>query len=61
VVLFEGSVATDEDLQKWCRARMVAYKVPARFVLIDRLPRNDSLKIVRPSLEALLANRTREP
>jgi long-chain acyl-CoA synthetase len=41
------------ELMELCRARLVAYKVPAAFVPIDRLPRNEAGKVLRPELLAM--------
>jgi acyl-CoA synthetase (AMP-forming)/AMP-acid ligase II len=48
-----GDPATSaDDLDAWCRARLTPYRVPARFVAIDELPRNDIGKVIRAELSA---------
>jgi acyl-CoA synthetase (AMP-forming)/AMP-acid ligase II len=48
-----GDPATSaEALDAWCRARLTPYRVPARFVAIDELPRNDIGKVIRAELSA---------
>ncbi|OBG36121.1 AMP-dependent synthetase [Mycobacterium alsense] len=44
---------TEGSLTAWCRQRLTPYRVPVRFVFIDRLPRNDTGKVVKRELTAL--------
>nr|WP_244895998.1 hypothetical protein [Mycobacterium asiaticum] len=44
---------TKSDLMSWCRDRLTPYRVPVRFVFLDRLPRNDVGKVVKRELAAL--------
>jgi long-chain acyl-CoA synthetase len=44
---------TEHDLIAWCRARLTPYRVPARIVFVDELPRNDVGKVVKRELAAL--------
>ncbi|WP_419949070.1 AMP-binding protein [Candidatus Palauibacter sp.] len=46
---------TTADLEAFCRARLVSYKVPKRFELVSDFPRDESGKIRR---SALVAERT---
>ena len=43
------------ELQDVVRARMAEHKVPHRIVVVDRLPRNPSGKVVKAEVRALLA------
>jgi acyl-CoA synthetase (AMP-forming)/AMP-acid ligase II len=48
----EGGPDTDERLRGVARQRLAAYKVPAGFTYVDRLPRNDIGKVLRRELAA---------
>jgi benzoate-CoA ligase family protein len=39
-----------DDLGQHCRARLLGYKVPRAFVVVDALPRNDRGKLMRKAL-----------
>lgn len=52
VVRAEHSVS-EESLVAWCRERLTPYRVPARIVFLDRLPRNDVGKVVKRDLAAM--------
>lgn len=41
-------------LLSWCRERLTPYRVPARIVFVDALPRNDVGKVVKRELAALV-------
>ncbi len=43
----------EEDLIMWCRERLTPYRVPARIVFVDELPRNDAGKVVKRELAEL--------
>jgi long-chain acyl-CoA synthetase len=43
---------SDADLLAWCRERLTPYRVPERVVFVDRLPRNDTGKVVKRDLVA---------
>jgi acyl-CoA synthetase (AMP-forming)/AMP-acid ligase II len=45
-----GNPVTEAALETWCRERLTPYRVPARFIEIDELPRNDIGKVVRADL-----------
>jgi long-chain acyl-CoA synthetase len=45
----------DERLEARCRAELAPYKVPARFVAVDQLPRTEVGKVIPRALLALLA------
>jgi acyl-coenzyme A synthetase/AMP-(fatty) acid ligase len=52
VVLRPGSSATEEEIQRFCRQRMAAYRVPTRITFLAALPRNESGKLLRAQLTA---------
>ncbi len=45
IVLRAGASATAEELERWCRERMAAYKVPRRFTFVDALPKSPTGKV----------------
>jgi acyl-CoA synthetase (AMP-forming)/AMP-acid ligase II len=45
--------ADPEQLDSQCRAHLAPYKVPARFVFVDVLPRNEIGKVLRTEVERL--------
>jgi len=49
------SATTGRELQDVVRARLAEHKVPHRVVLVDRLPRNASGKVVKAEVRALFA------
>jgi len=51
VVRGDDSVSED-GLVSWCRERLTPYRVPARIVFIEQLPRNDVGKVVKRELAA---------
>jgi alkylation response protein AidB-like acyl-CoA dehydrogenase len=52
-VAFVVGDAREPALEAWCRERLVPYKVPVAFRLVDALPRNETGKVLRRSLLAL--------
>jgi len=44
---------TEDGLIAWCRERLTPYRVPARVVFVEQLPRNDVGKVVKRELAAL--------
>ncbi|OAN36836.1 class I adenylate-forming enzyme family protein [Mycolicibacterium iranicum] len=44
---------TEQALTAWCREQLTPYRVPARIVFVDKLPRNDAGKVVKRELAAL--------
>ncbi len=52
VVLRPGSSATEGEIQRFCRQRMAAHRVPARITFVARLPRNEAGKLLRAQLAA---------
>lgn len=43
---------SEDSLVAWCRDRLTPYRVPARIVFVDELPRNDVGKVVKRDLVA---------
>jgi long-chain acyl-CoA synthetase len=52
-VVRSDEALTQADLVAWCRERLTPYRVPARVVFVDQLPRNDVGKVVKRELAAL--------
>lgn len=52
VVPRTGACPPEADLRRFCVERLPAYQVPGRFVIVERLPRNESGKLVRSELVA---------
>ncbi|MCH7944956.1 MAG: long-chain fatty acid--CoA ligase, partial [Armatimonadetes bacterium] len=50
VVLAEGRSATEEELVKYCREQLAAYKIPRQIEFRDSLPKSAALKILRREL-----------
>ncbi|WP_052134569.1 class I adenylate-forming enzyme family protein [Sphingomonas sp. 37zxx] len=48
---------TPEELEAFARKHLIAYQVPAQFLIVAKLPRTVSLKVSRPDVRALFANR----
>jgi acyl-CoA synthetase (AMP-forming)/AMP-acid ligase II len=51
VVLTEE--VADDELEQHCRAGLSRYKVPSRFIRLEQLPRNQTGKVVRRSLQSI--------
>ncbi|MGH1553833.1 AMP-binding enzyme [Streptomyces sp. L7] len=47
VVFRPGEDAGAEELREFCRARLAKFKVPARFDIVDELPRTPSGKVLK--------------
>lgn len=47
VVPTAGTSLTPEDLERYCRERMAAYKVPRRFLVVEALPKSATGKILK--------------
>ncbi|WP_089103712.1 acyl-CoA synthetase [Streptomyces hyaluromycini] len=50
VVFRPGTTAGSEELGEFCRARLAKFKVPARFDVVDMLPRTPSGKVLKRTL-----------
>jgi len=52
VVPRPGQVPDADELRRFCRERMPAYRVPVGFTLVESLPRNEAGKLLRAQLAA---------
>jgi acyl-CoA synthetase (AMP-forming)/AMP-acid ligase II len=50
VVPRDGETPSEDDLRRFCRERMPAFKVPVHFTFVDALPRNEAGKLLRSAL-----------
>jgi O-succinylbenzoic acid--CoA ligase len=55
IALRPDTIATDEDLRDHARQRLAGFKIPARFVRVHALARNDLGKVVRDDLARIAA------
>ncbi|MEV6510992.1 long-chain fatty acid--CoA ligase [Streptomyces sp. NPDC051642] len=55
VVFRPGESAGPEELREFCRARLAKFKVPARFDIVDELPRTPSGKVLKRTLRDIPA------
>ena len=53
VILRAGRSLSLADLRAWAKERLAGYKVPARLVCLDELPRNLLGKVTKPELKKL--------
>ena len=44
---------TEQELEAFARSRLLSYAVPVRFLIVDALPRNASMKVNLPELHRL--------
>jgi O-succinylbenzoic acid--CoA ligase len=49
-VVTRGAEPLPPDLESWCRQRLAGFKVPARFLGLESLPRNAMGKVERSAL-----------
>lgn len=54
VVCKPGEQVSDTDLQRWCRERMAAYKVPKHVVFMATLPKSQTGKVDWRSIQAMV-------
>lgn len=52
-VVRDDEAVSEDGLLAWCRERLTPYRVPARIVFIEQLPRNDVGKVVKRDLTAV--------
>jgi long-chain acyl-CoA synthetase len=50
IVLNEGMTATEAEIKSWCRERLAAYKVPAKYEFVKELPKTQVGKVLRRAL-----------
>jgi acyl-CoA synthetase (AMP-forming)/AMP-acid ligase II len=55
VVLAPGSTATPDDLRAFARTQLAGYKKPVHVFLVDELPRNASMKVMKHVLKEQLS------
>lgn len=53
VVAEPGTEPAEDALIAWCRERLSSYKVPARIVFVDNLPKTNTGKLSRKNLQAM--------
>jgi len=53
VVLAAGRALGLEELRDWARERLATFKLPARLIAVDELPRNAMGKVVKPRVREL--------
>ena len=51
VVVRDGEMLTDKEIQIHCAENMPDFRVPKQFHFIDALPKNDRGKVRRPDLQ----------
>jgi crotonobetaine/carnitine-CoA ligase len=56
VVRRPGAAPTAEELQAWCAERLARFKVPARVLFADALPKTPTAKVQKDRLRAELAS-----
>lgn len=62
VVLRSGRSPTPDQLEAHCRQRLANFKVPARFIFVDDLPRSNAvMRVQKAKLREMLASETGEP
>jgi HIP---CoA ligase len=53
VVLHPGKALSDKDFLAWAGERIANFKVPRRMIVVDALPRNASMKVLKNQLREL--------
>lgn len=56
-VLRAGASASEEDILAFARGRLAPYQVPTQLMVLEELPRTNSMKVSQPDLRALFTNR----
>jgi o-succinylbenzoate---CoA ligase len=54
IVKQPDALLTDTELIAFCRQRLAGYKVPRRFIFMERLPQTETGKIIRQEVAALM-------
>ncbi|MCG7203686.1 AMP-binding protein [Streptomyces arenae] len=57
VVPVKGTEPRPDDLVRWCKEHLAAYKVPASVTVVDDLPRNATGKVLKAPLRERAAHR----
>jgi acyl-coenzyme A synthetase/AMP-(fatty) acid ligase len=52
---------TEQELDAFARGRLLSYAVPVRFLIVDALPRNASMKVNMPELHRLVSTLLEAP
>jgi putative sterol carrier protein len=55
VVIRQGKSLTEEELRAYCASELAPYKVPEKFLFVDRLPRNAIGKVLKKELIRAIA------
>jgi long-chain acyl-CoA synthetase len=50
IVLNEGATLTAEEVEKYAREHLAAYKIPRKVEFMDELPKSSVMKILRREL-----------
>ncbi|MEO7369193.1 MAG: AMP-binding protein, partial [Gemmatimonadaceae bacterium] len=50
IVLNPGAAVSEADIKAWCRERLAAYKVPAKYEFVAELPKTQVGKVLRRAL-----------
>jgi len=56
VVPRAGSTVTEKELTEYCRQKLAGFKCPKRIMIVDRLPKNPSGKILKRELKETFAS-----
>jgi len=56
VVLKPGAEATPADIEAFARDHLTGYQIPARILIVSKLPRTVSLKVSRPGVRELFSD-----
>jgi long-chain acyl-CoA synthetase len=55
IVLNAGARLTEAEIKAWCRERLAAYKVPAKYEFVSELPKSQVGKVLRRALRESVA------
>jgi acyl-CoA synthetase (AMP-forming)/AMP-acid ligase II len=54
VVVREGEQVSQEDIRQFCADKLANYKIPSEIILIDKIPRTPTGKILKRELRERL-------
>ena len=57
IVLRPGTSPAEDDLRRFCRELLPAYKVPVSFTTVEKLPRNEAGKLLRAHVASTVQSR----